>query len=129
MVKVLLAQLFPSMLNGINLGTVWRLREQADVLGHLESFGLVPSGLIHSHHDTVVHEGLADMLQEEIHHRGISRRQNQRGRFPLCWSHSCVHVGIFTHDLSWGSRPDARWGPTSLGMTDATKTSFVLPPL
>src|SRR5260370_100337 len=93
--------------------------------GTLPLFGMVPSRLIHLHDDKVLLEGLGDMLQEQMHHRGISPRENQGGHFPLCGSHSCVDVGIFTHDLSWGARPDARGSPSASRLTDPAKTTFI----
>ena len=94
--------------------------------GTLPIFGLVPSRLIHLHDDKVLLEGRGDMLQEEIHHCGISPRQDQGSHFPLLWSHRCVDVGIFTHDLSWGARPDARGSPGSSRLTDPAKAPFIL---
>ena len=61
---------------------------------------------------------LATCESQEIHHGGISCRQDQGGHFPLCWSHGCVDVGIFTHDLSWGARPHAGRSPSASRLTD-----------
>src|SRR5258708_2522589 len=123
--KVLFAQMFPEMFRRIEFRAVGWLWDQADVLRHLEIFGMMPSRLIHLHHDKRVLEGLGDMLQKEIHHGGISPRQDQRGHFPLFWSHSCVDVGIFTHDLSWGSRPHARGSPSAPGVTHPTRKALI----
>src|SRR5512135_799106 len=109
----------------IEFGTVGWLRDQADVLGHLEVFGLVPSRLIHLHHEKVLGEGGGYMLQEQIHHRGICPGQDQRGHFPLCWGHSSVHVGIFAHHLSRGSWSDAWGSPSPSRLTDAAKAAFI----
>src|SRR5574342_849402 len=57
--QLLFAQVFPEMLHGIKLGTVRWLRDQADVLGYLEIFSMMPSGLIHLHHDKIVFKGLS----------------------------------------------------------------------
>src|SRR5574342_965938 len=87
---------------------------------------MMPSGLIHLHHDKIVFKGLSHMLQEAIHHCRISPRQDQRGHLALCWSHSRVCVGIVPHDLSWASRSDARGSPSTSGLTDPTEATFIL---
>src|SRR5258706_3759370 len=77
--KVLFAQMFPEMFRRIEFRAVGWLWDQADVLRHLEIFGMMPSRLIHLHHDKRVLEGLGDMLQKEIHHAGIIPPPGQRG--------------------------------------------------
>src|SRR6266568_2200876 len=59
--ELLFAQVFPQMFCWIEFGTIGRLKDQADVLRHLQIFGMMPSRLIHLHHDKRVREGLGDM--------------------------------------------------------------------
>src|SRR6266567_6383371 len=69
---------------------------------------------------------LATCESQEIHHGGVSSGQDQRGQFPLLWSHGCIDVGIFTHDLSWGARPHAGRSPSAPRLTDPAKTTLIL---
>ena len=79
--KVLFAQMFPEMFRRIEFRAVGWLWDQADVLRHLEIFGMMPSRLIHLHHDKRVLEGLGDMLQKEI--PGSFNRRKARARIVL----------------------------------------------
>lgn len=60
------------MLHRIQFRTVSRLRDQANILRNDEIFGAMPTCLINLHHDEVLGEDLADLLQEEAHHLGGS---------------------------------------------------------
>lgn len=76
-VKVLLAQLFPQMLNGVDFWAVGGLLDQANVAWDDQLSGAMPPGLIDLHHDEIVRESLAEVLQEETHRRRVRGRQNQ----------------------------------------------------
>ncbi len=75
-VKILLAQFFPQMLNGVHFWAVGRLLDQANIAWDDQLSGAMPPSLIDLHHDEIVSESLAEVLQEEIHRRRISGKQN-----------------------------------------------------
>jgi len=81
-VKILLAQFFLHMLNGVDFWAVGGLLDQANVAWDDQLSGAMPPSLIDLHHDEVVNESLAEMLQEEIHRRRVSGRQNQGDKPP-----------------------------------------------
>src|SRR5947207_13124311 len=70
-VQVFLAQFLPQMLDGIDLWTIRRLKDQANILGHLQVFGPVPAGLIDLQNNKVVGKVLSHLSQKEMHHRGV----------------------------------------------------------
>jgi hypothetical protein len=57
--------------------------------------------------DEIVGEGVADMFQEELHHRRVDCRHNQGGHFPFGWCHSGIGVGVLPY-LSFVERVAAR---------------------
>ena len=61
---------------GIQFWTVGRLLNQADICWNNQRFRSMPTSLIDLHHDEIVLEVLADVLQEEIHHGRVGRRQD-----------------------------------------------------
>ena len=121
--KLLFPKVFPEMLHWIEFGTVCWLADQADIVGDIQVFGLVPTGLIHLHDNEIVREGCRNMLQKQVHHGRIGVRKDERGHFPLCWGNGGVHIGI---DLSWGSRSNTRWCPGTSELTDPAKAPFIL---
>src|SRR5258708_9040009 len=67
-VKVFFSQLVPNMFNWFQLRAVGRLGDQANILWNDQVIGFMPANSIHLYDDEVLREGLADLLQEEIHH-------------------------------------------------------------
>ncbi len=76
-VKILLAYFFPQMLNGVDFWAVGGLLDQANVAWDDQLSGAMPPSLIDLHHNEIVSESLAEVLQEEIHRHRVSGRQNQ----------------------------------------------------
>src|SRR5260221_14217169 len=66
--KILLPQFFPQMLNWIDLRTIGRLLDQTNVRRNNQLFGAMPACLIDLHHNEILCEGLAHMREKEIHH-------------------------------------------------------------
>src|SRR5260370_4039176 len=67
-----------SMFHGIDFGTVGRLLDQANIGGDHQLVRMMPACPIDLHDHEVLREGLAHMLQEEIHHCAPGRKKDQR---------------------------------------------------
>jgi hypothetical protein len=52
------------------------LKDQANILWHLQVFGPVPAGLIDLHDDKVIGKVLSHLGQKEIHHGRVGRGQD-----------------------------------------------------
>src|SRR2546426_10728908 len=87
---------------------------------------VMPACPIDLHDDEVLGEGLADLLEEEIHHSGRRLGQNQRDHLSSCRSHSRVSIHVFSYHLCWGMGAYTWRSPTALGSADAAKTTFIL---
>src|SRR2546430_572323 len=88
------------MLNGVDFWAVGGLLDQANVAWDDQFSGAMPPSLIDLHHDEVVSESLAEMLQEEIHRRRVSGRQNQRDKPPERRRESSKDIHRLTDHLS-----------------------------
>src|SRR5260370_32359636 len=114
------------MLDWIEFGTVGRLKDQANIISNGQIFRVMPACLINLHDDEILREGLAHLLQEEIHHGSGSLRQNQRDHLAKGWRHSGVGVDVLSYDLCRYVRTHPWRGPTALCTADAAKTAFIL---
>lgn len=123
--KLFFTQVLPEVFYRIEFWTVGWLRDQADIVWDDEILGLMPAGSIHLHHDKILGEGLADMLQEELHHGRIGRRQHQSRHFPLGWRHGGIDVGVFSHYLAWSTGPDSSRCPGPSGNAHPFKAALI----
>jgi len=115
-----------SMFHGIDLGTVGRLLDQANIGGDHQLVRVMPACPIDLHDNEVLRESLAHLLQEESHHGGIGRRPDQRGHLSQSRSHSRVDIDVLSHQLAGDVWPDAWRSPTPCGAADAAKAAFIL---
>src|SRR5437660_9082525 len=102
----------PDVFHRVDFGTIGWLLDQAHSGGNDQLMSVMPAGPINLHDDEVLGEGLADLLEEEIHHGRRSLRQNQREHFSLRGSNSGVDIHIFSDDLCWDMGADAWRSPT-----------------
>lgn len=101
------------MFDGIDFGTVSRLKDQAHILWHLKVFGAVPAGLIDLHDNKRVGKVLGHLGQEEIHHLGVGPRENERGQQPLLRSDRRIDIAGLANapaPTSIGSRAEVLFG-------------------
>src|SRR5215469_6935559 len=110
----------------IDFWTVSRLLDQANSGGDHQFVGMMPACPIDLHHNEVLRKGPAHMREEERHHGGIGRRQDQRGHLSLSWSYRRVDIDVLSHELAGEMWPDAWRSPTPSGTADAAKATFVL---
>ena len=109
-----------------DFGSVGRLLDQEHIGGDHQLGRVMPACPIDLHDDEELRECLAHMLQEESHHSGIRRGQDQRGHLSLSGSHSRVDIHVLSHHLAGGVWPDPRWSPTAFGAADTAKAAFIL---
>src|SRR5258708_8738566 len=95
------------MLDGVDFWAVGGLLDQANVAWDDQLSGAMPPSLIDLHHDEVVSESLAEMLQEEIHRRRVSSRQNQGDKPPERRRESSKDIHRLTDHLGRARRPNA----------------------
>src|SRR6266536_6493896 len=113
------------MLYWIELWTVGRLSNEPDIFRKREVCCHMPASLIDLHDHKVLLIGLGHMREEEIHHLGISGRQNERRQFAFRRLYSGIHIDIFTHELTGSVRPHSWRSPGTPGDTDAAKAAFI----
>jgi hypothetical protein len=98
-VKVLLAEFFPPMLNGVDLWTVGWLENQANMGGNDQFARAMPPGLIDLHDDEIVRERLADRFEKEIHHGSVGAREDQGRKLAKRRSHCREDIHRLAHHL------------------------------
>src|SRR5215831_10253908 len=114
------------MLDGIDLWTIRRLKDQPNILWHLQVLRSMPAGLIDLHDHEVVGKVVSYLSQKEIQHFGIGVWQNQRGHQALLGCHRCKDIAELANDLPRGFRPDTWWCPSSFGPISTPKASLIL---
>ena len=76
--ELVASQIVPDILHRVQLGRVWRYRQQADVAWHCQfPAGLVPSRAVAEHHGMRARGDLgADLRQVDAHGLAVGRRQD-----------------------------------------------------
>ena len=120
------AYIFPDVRDGIQLGTIGWLWDEANVLWDLARMGGVPPRSINLHHKKGVRKHGGHMVQEEMHHRRIRLGQNERGHAAQLWCHGRISLDVLAHDLAWRLWSHSRWCPTAFGRADAAATALIL---
>ena len=101
-VEVLLAQLVPDMLDGIQFESVRRQRQQPHIGGHTQRPARMPTGPVRHHHDVLIGVAGGHLIEEDLHARGIHARQDQGVQFATGDLHGHIGVGVFVRE----HRPD-----------------------
>src|SRR5262245_26716423 len=114
------------MFHWIEFWAVGWLWNQADILWYHQRFGPMPARPIHLHHDEILLESLADMLQEQLHHRGVRCWQNQGRQLSVGGRHSGIDISVLPHHLPWGAGPDAWRCPGAPGDAHPAKAALIL---
>src|SRR5215469_17396128 len=109
------------MLDRIEFGTTGWLKDQSHICWYHQILGTVPSCSIVLHDEKIVGKGVADMLQEQIHHGGVGSGKNERGHLSCFRCHHRIDIGVLTDQLTRGSRSDSRWGPGPSGNAHSSK--------
>src|SRR6266704_3440725 len=102
------------MLNGVDFWAVGGLLDQANVAWDDQLSGAMPPSLIDLHHDEVVSESLAEMLQEEIHRRRVSGRQNQGDKPPERRRESSKDIHRLTDQPPQGQKAECQAVPSTV---------------
>src|SRR5437763_14457403 len=81
---------------------------------------------VHEHDDEEIREFLGYMSEEQAHHLGIGRWQDQGGQAPPLRTHREKHIANRPHDLAGHGGPDRLGCPTPPGIIDPSKAPFIL---
>src|SRR5947208_5929717 len=86
----------------------------------------MPARAVHEHDDEEIREFLGYMSEEQAHHLGIGRWQDQGGQAPPLRTHRGKHIDKLPHDLAGHGGPDRLGCPTPPGIIDPSKAPFIL---
>ena len=86
----------------------------------------MPARAVHEHDDEETREFLGYMREEQAHHLGIGRWQDQGGQAPPLRPHRGKHVDTLPHDLAGHGGPDRLGRPTPPGAVDSSKAPLIL---
>ena len=90
------AHKLPDVLDGVELWALGWQRDDADVVGHDELSGHVPTGLIHQHDRVSAGgDGEGDFGKMQGHHLCIAEGQNKAGTLALLGADRAEDVGRF----------------------------------
>lgn len=125
-VKTLLAQLIPNMLDGIQFGRIRWQGQQPDVGRRTELATGMRTGTIEDHYDALSWVTLTNLIAKHLHTGCVDMRQDQRIEFTGAYVHCRVGVGVLVseHSLAHGSY--GLWRPATAHVVDAPKASLVL---
>jgi hypothetical protein len=85
----------------------------------------MPARAVHEHDDEEIREFLGYMSEEQAHHLGIGRWQDQGGQAPHC---DPTAANTLPHALAGHGGPARLGCPTPLGIIDPSKAPFILGP-
>src|SRR5271157_1758826 len=120
--EILLTQLVPQMLHRIQLGTVGRLKDQADVFGKLQLSRTMPACLINLHDDEGIRKRLGYLLKKQVHHGRIGVRKQKRHHFAQLRGKSSKSIHGLANGLLRSVRAHSRRSPASPGFTHASES-------
>ena len=93
-VKVLLAQFIPYMLDWVEFRRIRWQGQQFHVLWRLERTTGVPACTVEHHDDLLIRVACAHLVQKQLHALGVDVRQNQRIELTALGLHCRIGVGI-----------------------------------
>jgi len=114
------------MLHGIEFRAVWRLSQEAYVLGNFQILGLVPACLVHLHNDQKLTEIFGYFLEEDIHHICVSPREQQSGHSSQIWTDGSIDVEVFPYYLSGNPGTHPFGSPAATRIADTPKSALIL---
>src|SRR5438067_13825349 len=86
----------------------------------------MPARAVHEHDDEEIREFLGYMSEEQAHHLGIGRWQDQGGQAPPLRTNGGKHIDNLPHDLAGHGGPDRLGGQTPRGLMDRSKPPSIL---
>jgi len=86
----------------------------------------MPARAVHEHDDEEIRAFWGYMSEEQAHHLGIGRWQDQGGQAPPLRTHRGKHIDKLPHDLAGHGGPDRLGCPTPPGIIDPSKAPFIL---
>src|SRR5271165_7060794 len=96
--QAIVAQMQPQPLDRIKFGRVGRQKDQAEVVGHNQIAGGMPTRLVHQYHAMRPGaHGLGQLGKEQVHRRGIEPGQHQRHPGVARRAHSADDPGRLIH--------------------------------
>jgi hypothetical protein len=124
--KLLFTDVIPAMRNRIAFGTIGRLRDHADVLGHLQVRRGMPGCPIDLYHDKRVRAILGNLGQEDVHHRIVRPGHYQTTHGTGCRVNCGNRRQRFTDDPVRHAWTQSRRCPAALHRTDAPNARRIL---
>ena len=123
---IILADVVPDVLGGIQVGTVGRQRYQGHVGRNDEFVRLVPTCAIQEHHAVFAWKLCGGLSQKQGHQLGIDPGEDQGNHLPVLRAHRNVGVDVFADDLASDGRSKWERGPAAPPIADPPETAFVL---
>lgn len=121
-----LPKLFPDLFNRIHFRRIRRNEKELNILGNLQSLGLVPSGAVTAEQNDIVLVFLRQFLEEYIHTVCVAIRHDKKEVVSVKRFDCSISVSVFPDVMAGNNRPDSLFAPAILWLVDSTKTRFIL---
>lgn len=122
-----LSEIEPQPFDRIELGAVWRQRDQGDVVRDLKRVRAMPAGLI-EHHDgmLVFRQGLGELGEVDRHRRRVGPGQDEPERFTGLGCDGAEDIGPFETLVATARRSLTLLPPAMTKPTLLSNPGFVL---
>ena len=119
----------PDVFYGVELRTFRRQGNDADIVGHFQLPGHVPSGLVHQQHAVGARfDSERYFRQVQRHGLGIAERKDQASPFAEFGADGTKDIGRFRPLVLRCRRPGAAPGPATSDLVFLADAGFVLEP-
>ena len=123
---VVLAQVIPDVLDGVELGAVGRQVVQVDALGHAQLAAPVPPRAVDEHHEVFAREGASDRPQVGAHLRAVAALRVGEHQAPVAGAHRRPRRQVVARELLAHHRADGGRRPAGPHRGDQTEAALVL---
>lgn len=125
---MLFAHRLPEMFHRIELGTVRRKKDEADVVRHLQFVPprFVSGSAVQDEAEKLLRMSLRQFFQETLMHRRMHAGKNERIHGAVERTESGEGVGVFSDGLLRDIRPHMLWRPAIRRTGDASESRFIL---